>query len=199
MVWSVQTETISLDILCILFLHFRKRATLVLISAAAIVRSPPAQLHLVSRFALIRFRPLLGMRAGACASTRTDSAAASSIFRRRREQCRSCNPPSRACGRTYTHVCLCPHEVYLLAAERSYRSDYHARLTRVSTTICSPTWIARFDIATFVRREPMSLFLRPSEFLRAFFSVRFLIKYIDWLLQLSNKTNHSLLILLHIT
>lgn len=37
----------------------------------------------VSRFALIRFRPLLGMRARTCASIRTNcGAAASSIFRR---------------------------------------------------------------------------------------------------------------------
>lgn len=54
-------------------------------SATAIVYSCilPRSCIPVSRFALIRFRPLLGMRARACASTRTDcGAAASSIFRR---------------------------------------------------------------------------------------------------------------------
>jgi len=83
------------------------------------------------------------------------SSLASSIFPRRSpsrrlysEQYHPCNPSLRAC----VYVCLYPrHEVYLLA-RRSYRSDYHAWLTRISTTICSPTWIVRFDTAASTTR-----------------------------------------------
>lgn len=155
---SVSSDLISL------FLSHEQRAR---IRCSHCLRSRlSAQLHLTSRFALIRFRPVLGMRARfVCVDPNRSAAVRSRGFRffvvvvggdggsgdaTPSSHAIRVIHPCRVCGRTYTCVCVPATKFTFLQPERSYRSDYHARLTWVSTTICSPTRIARFDTATFV-------------------------------------------------